>query len=155
MTSRGRIIVAALSLSAAAFVGLTASEGYSAKAIIPIPGDVPTLGFGTTAGVRIGDSITPPRAVERALQDVQQFEGALKRCIQVPLHQHEYDSALQLSYNIGSGAFCGSTVVRRFNAGDYAGACDAFLMWNKAGGRVVAGLASRRERERLLCLGAP
>ena len=152
MSTNSRIMVAALSLSAAAFVGLTASEGYSDKAIIPIPGDVPTLGFGTTSGVRMGDTITPPKAVERALRDVQQFEGALKRCIKVPLHQHEYDAALQLSYNIGSGAFCGSTVVRRFNAGDYTGGCDAMLMWVKAGGRVIPGLVTRRERERALCL---
>jgi lysozyme len=49
-------------------------------------------------------------------------------------------------------AYCGSTVDRRFDARQWAAACDAFLMWNKAGGRVVAGLANRRAAERALCM---
>lgn len=148
-----RIVVASLSFSAAAFGGLVAYENYSPAVIIPIRGDKPTLGFGTTEGVKPGDTITPPKAVARALQDVAKYEGAVKQCVKVPLHQYEYDAALQLSYNIGSTAFCNSTIVRRFNAGDYQGGCDAFLMWNKAGGRMVPGLVKRRERERQLCLG--
>jgi lysozyme len=103
--------------------------------------------------VKLGDTITPPKAVTRALQDVAKYEGAVKQCVTVPLHQHEYDAALQISYNIGPTAFCNSTIVKRFNAGDYAGACDAFLMWNKAGGKVIRGLVVRREAERKLCLG--
>lgn len=61
-------------------------------------------------------------------------------------------AGISLAYNIGTGAYCGSTVARRFNARDWRGACDAFLMWNKAGGRVVRGLVNRREAERRLCL---
>ncbi len=64
----------------------------------------------------------------------------------------QWAAATSLSYNIGSAAYCKSTVDRRFDAGDRRGACDAFLMWNKAGGRVVAGLTSRRRAERALCL---
>jgi lysozyme len=60
-------------------------------------------------------------------------------------------AAISLAYNIGTKGYCGSTVARRFNAGDWAGACDAFLMWNKAGGRVVQGLVNRRRAERDLC----
>lgn len=148
-----RITIAALSLSAAGFVGLVAWEGYTDTAVIPVPGDVPTIGFGTTDGVRMGDRTTPPKALARALSDVSKFEGAIKKCVRVPLHQHEYDAATQLAYNIGESAFCGSTVVRRFNAGDYTGACEAFLMWVKVKGRVVRGLVNRREAERKLCLG--
>jgi lysozyme len=148
-----RIVVAALSLSAAAFGGLVAYEGYSDNAIIPIPGDVPTIGFGTTEGVKLGDKITAPKAVARALQDVAKFEGAVKQCVKVPLHQYEYDAALSISYNIGPTAFCNSTMVRKLNAGDYQGFCDGMLAWDKAGGRVVRGLTLRRQRERALCLG--
>jgi lysozyme len=57
-----------------------------------------------------------------------------------------------LSYNIGPAAYARSTVARRFSIGDYRGGCDAFLMWNRAGGRVVQGLQRRREDERRLCL---
>lgn len=148
-----RIIIATLSLGAAAFVGLTQLEGWCGTACIPIPGDVPTIGFGTTDGVRMGDIITPPKAVARALSDVQKYEGALKRCVKGPLHQHEYDSYVLLMYNIGPTAFCNSTLVKKSNVGDYAGACAEFSRWDKAGGRVVRGLTIRRAKERAMCEG--
>lgn len=146
-----RRAVAALSLSAAGLVSLLQSEGYTSRAVIPIKGDVPTIGFGTTDGVKMGDTITPQAAVSRALSDVSKFEGAIKRCVKVPLTQGEYDAYLSLSYNIGSGAFCGSTLVRKLNSGDYAGACEQVLVWDKAGGRRVQGLTARRNREYAQC----
>lgn len=148
-----RVIIAALSLSAVGLVGIAGYEGYTDRAVIPIPGDVPTIGFGTTAGVRMGDRITPPVALERALRDVQEFEGAIKRCVTVPLYQHEYDAFLSLAYNIGPTAFCNSTLVRKLNAGDYAGACAEISRWNRAGGRVIRGLEIRRAKERAQCEG--
>lgn len=149
-----RVKLAGLALSASALVGLVTHEGWSEKAYIPVPGDVPTIGFGTTEGVRMGDRITPPQALARALQDVQKFEGALKRCVTVPLHQHEYDAYISLSYNIGSNAFCNSTLVRRLNAGDYAGACKEILRWNKFQGRELRGLTIRRQKEYQQCIGS-
>lgn len=65
---------------------------------------------------------------------------------------NQWAAATSLAYNIGVKAYCGSTVDRRFDARQWAAACDAFLMWNKAGGRVVAGLANRRAAERALCM---
>lgn len=61
-------------------------------------------------------------------------------------------ASISLAYNVGAPKFCGSTVARRFKAGNVRGACDAFLMWNKAGGRVVNGLDRRRRAERGICL---
>ena len=148
-----RIAVAALTLSAAAFGGLVAYEGWCGSACIPVPGDVPTLGFGTTDGVRMGDTITPQKAVQRALQDVAKFEGAVKQCVKVPLHQHEYDSYIQFSYNVGSGAFCGSTLVRKLNAGDYSGACSELLRWDRFQGKPLRGLTLRRQSEYTKCMG--
>jgi len=145
--------VAALSLSAAALVGLALHEGYRGEAYIPVPGDVATIGFGTTAGVKMGDRITPEKALARALTDAQKFEGALKQCVKVPLHQHEYDAYIQFSYNVGSTAFCGSTLVRKLNALDYEGACKELLRWTKAGGRELPGLVKRRQAEYQLCRG--
>ncbi|MFV0625209.1 lysozyme [Sphingomonas sp. ac-8] len=66
-------------------------------------------------------------------------------------HPNQLAAAISLAYNIGTNGYCGSTVARRFNADDWSGACDAFLMWNKAGGRVVQGLVNRRRAERDLC----
>jgi lysozyme len=113
-----------------------------------------TIGFGTTQGVKLGDKITPPKALARALSDVQKYEGAIKQCVTVPLYQHEYDSMISLSYNIGSGAFCGSTLVRKLNDGDYAGACREILRWDRAGGRVLRGLTIRRQAEYQQCIGS-
>ena len=56
-----RRTVAALTLSAAALVGIVLHEGYTDRAVIPVKGDVPTIGFGTTSGVKIGDTTTPPK----------------------------------------------------------------------------------------------
>ena len=148
-----RIVVAALSLSAAAFGGLVAYEGYSDTPITPIPGDKLTLGFGTTEGVKPGDKITPPKAVARALQDVAKYEGAVKQCVSVPLTQYEYDAFLSLAYNIGPGNFCGSTLVRVLNAGDYTEACKQILRWDRAQGKQVRGLTLRRQSEYRLCMG--
>lgn len=148
-----RLKTTLLALSAVGLVGLVGYESYTSTAVIPIPGDVPTIGFGTTEGVHLGDKTTPPAALARALQDVQKFEGAIKQCVKVPLHQWEYDAYTQLAYNIGSGAFCSSTLVRLLNAGDYAGACAQISRWNRAGGREVRGLTIRRAKERALCEG--
>jgi len=148
-----RVSIATLALSASALVGIAVHEGYREAAYRPVPGDVPTIGFGTTAGVQMGDRIEPVQALVRKLADVQQFEGALKRCVRVPLHQHEYDAFLSLAYNIGSGAFCSSTLVRKLNAGDYAGACAEILRWDRFQGQPLRGLTLRRQAEHRQCLG--
>lgn len=67
-------------------------------------------------------------------------------------HPNQLAAAISLAYNIGTAGYCRSTADRRFDAGDWRGACDAMLMWNKAGGRVVNGLDRRRRAERALCL---
>lgn len=67
-------------------------------------------------------------------------------------HPNQLSAAISLAYNVGTGAYCRSTVDRRFDAGQWRAACDAFLMWNKAGGKVVNGLDRRRRAERDLCL---
>jgi lysozyme len=157
-----RMAIAALSMSAAAFVGIAAREGYTDKAVIPTRGDVPTYGFGTTEGVRMGDRTNPVAALQRALSDVRKYEGALKKCVGVPLHQAEYDVYTDLSYNIGSAAFCSSTIVKRLNTGDYMGACDAILKFKYAGGydcstpgnKRCAGVWTDRLRSHAQCVAA-
>lgn len=148
-----RTKVAGLALSAAALVSIALHEGYSDRAYQPVPGDKQTIGFGTTEGVKPGDTITPPKALERALRDVQKFEGAIKDCVKVPLYQHEYDAYISLSYNIGSSAFCNSTLVRKLNAGDYEGACAEIRRWVMFQGKPLQGLVNRRETEYKKCIG--
>jgi lysozyme len=148
-----RSALAALALSATALVGLVSHEGYKATAYIPVPGDVPTLGYGTTTGVKLGDRTDPITALQAALLDVNRFEGALKQCVNAPLYQHEYDAFISLSYNIGSGAFCKSTLVKKLNAGDYAGACAEISNWVYFKGKKLNGLVARRAKERAMCEG--
>jgi lysozyme len=153
MIDRKRSAIAGIVLSASALVGIVTHEGYTDTAVIPVPGDVPTIGFGTTSGVKPGDRITPPKALARALTDVQKFEGALKQCVKVPLAQQEYDAYIDLAYNIGASAFCGSTLVKKLNAGDYSGACEQILVWDKFKGRPLPGLTTRRQAEYQQCMG--
>lgn len=158
-----RTLIAALVLSAAGLVGIAVDEGYTSHAVPdPVKGlTVPTIGFGTTSGVKMGDTTTPVKALQRKLSDVRGFEGAIKRCVTVPLHQYEYDAYINLEYNIGSTAFCNSTVVTRLNALDYPGACDAILMWRRVGNvdcstpgnKQCPGLWARRQRLHSQCLG--
>jgi lysozyme len=143
--------IAAISLSATALVAIALHEGYKDMAYIPTPGDVPTIGFGTTGGVKLGDKTTPTQALSRAMVDIQKFEGAVKSCVQVPLTQGEYDAYISLSYNIGSSAFCNSTLVKRLNQSEYALACQEILRWNRFQGKELAGLTKRRQEEYLKC----
>lgn len=165
-----RQLLAVLALSAAGLIGIVAREGYSDKAYPdPVRGTaVPTIGFGTTGGVRMGDTTTPVPALQRALRDVLTYESALKQCVKVPLHQHEYDAYVSLAYNIGAFNFCTggqkgrtSVLVQRLNVGDYAGACDAILGWkyvgktdcSTPGNKTCAGIWKDRLKLHAQCTG--
>lgn len=148
-----RTHVAALTLSASALVGIAVHEGFRSSAYTPVPGDVATIGFGTTEGVRLGDSISVERALIRLMQDATKFEKAVKRCAPVPMYQHEFSAYVSLTYNIGETAFCSSTLAKKLNAGDYKGACDQILRWDKFKGKPLAGLTKRRQQEHQMCLG--
>ena len=150
----GRLKPALLALSASALVGIAVHEGYRGEAYEPVKGDVPTIGFGTTEGVEMGDRITPERALVRLLQDANKFEKAVRRCAPVPMHQYEFDAYVSLTYNIGEGAFCKSTLVKKLNAGDYEGACAQILRWDRFKGRPLPGLTKRRQQEYEQCLGS-
>ncbi|WP_374342614.1 glycoside hydrolase family protein [Azonexus sp.] len=161
-----------LALSAAGLVAIAVSEGYTDKAVIPVPGDKPTLGFGTTDGVKLGDRTTPPQALGKALRDVQVTEAGLKRCIHVALYQHEYDALVRLAYNVGAGAVCDSSIPGKLADNDYAGACRTILdfdkmrdcskplVWDKKKQKWVCqlvpirGLSIRRQTEYRQCMGA-
>jgi lysozyme len=112
-----------------------------------------TICDGDTSNVRPG-MVETPEGCERRLeaQLVAHAEPVL-RCTPVLRNRpDQLAAAVSLAYNIGSAAYCRSTVARRFNAGDLRGGCDAFLMWTKAGGRVVQGLLNRRRDERSICM---
>lgn len=153
MGLKNRLAVAALSLSAAGLVGIANFEGFSDKAYIPVAGDVPTIGFGSTEGVKMGDTISVPKAIERLHRDTEKAESAIGRCVKVPLSQGEFDAFTSFAFNVGTEAFCSSTLVKKLNAGDYSGACQELKRWVYVDGRRVQGLVNRREAEFRLCMG--
>lgn len=124
-------------------------EGLYLKAY-RCPAGVPTIGYGHTAGVAMGQTITQQQADDYLRRDVRQFERAVARLVTVPLTQGQFDALVSFAFNIGDGALAQSTLLRLLNAGDYAGAAAQFDRWNKAGGRVLPGLVRRRAAERAL-----
>jgi lysozyme len=132
-------------------------EGFRAKAY-KCPAGVWTIGYGTTAmaGVGIdpkpGMTVTEEEAEDLLEKTLEKFGEQIRPAITAPINNNEYGAFLSLAYNIGTGAFRKSSALRLFNAGDKAGAAKAILMWNKAGGKVLAGLTRRREAEKKLFL---
>lgn len=99
-----------------------------------------------------GASYTREECIDSLMRQLVAHAEPMVACVPGVTASPEITSAfLSLTYNIGSGAFCRSTVARRFNAGDYAGACEAIEMWKYANGKVVKGLVLRRADERRLC----
>lgn len=149
-----RVRLAGLSLSAAALIGLAVHEGYRDTAYVPVKGDVPTIGFGDTHGVKPGDKTDPIRALVKLGQHAENFQRDLRQCIgDVPMHQHEWDAIVSWAYNVGTGAACSSTLVRKLKAFDYPGACAELLRWDRFNGAPLPGLTKRRQAEHRQCIG--
>lgn len=147
------------SIATAGAVALVAGfEGFRSAAYLPHKDDVPTIGYGQTfytdgRKVKMGDRISEEVA-RTQLNDLIKRDFVLKMaaCVKVPLNEGEFKAFVSLAYNIGAGAFCRSTLVRKLNAGDYVGACREILRWNRSGGRVLSGLQRRRLKEYEICL---
>lgn len=116
-----------------------------------------TIGYGWTKPVdgkpiRAGMTIKQ-EAAERLLKTgLVSYESDVFRLVKVGLTQGQFDALMSFTYNLGARSLSTSTLLRKLNAGDYAGAADEFLRWNKAGGKVLNGLTRRREAERALFL---
>jgi lysozyme len=106
-----------------------------------------TIGTGHTADVRPNMVITDDQAMAYLRQDVQWAEQVVNREVTVDLNQNQFDALVCFVFNVGSGNFCKSTLLRKLNSGDYDGASEQFLAWDKAGGVVVSGLLRRRTAE--------
>ena len=112
-------------------------------------GGVWTIGYGSTGPhVRPGLRITAERAERLLLQDVYRFELAVNQALAgVPVTQNQFSAMVSLAFNIGSGAFRRSTVLKQHRAGRYRLAAAAFLLWVKVGRKTLPGLVRRRRAE--------
>jgi lysozyme len=159
---KARMVVAYMTLGASLLTGVTLVEKYVGVAAIPVPGDVPTYGYGTTAGVKLGDRITPERALIRLLDDLEGIYAAgVKKCVTAPLYQYEYESYVSLAYNIGVPAFCRKAkpgnppnLIDLINSEQYEAACERIEAFKYGPGRkALPGLVKRRAEERAMCEG--
>lgn len=116
-------------------------------------GGVLTYCTGATENAMRGKTYTPAECQAQLERDLERHAAGVARCVPMNrLTAGQRVAFVDAAYNIGVSAFCGSSMARRTNAGDIAGACDALLMWNKVGGKEVRGLTLRRQKERELCL---
>jgi lysozyme len=132
MNNRIRVAIGSLVLSAAGLVAKVAHEGWAPVATVPTQGDVPTVCYGMTqrpdgTPVKLGDKCTPVEGLQRTLAYTAKADAKLRECVKVPLHQEEFDLLDDHAYQYGVGATCSSPIVKRLNAGDYAGACQGYL----------------------------
>ena len=112
-----------------------------------------TIGFGTTIypnGIRVkkGDTCTEAQAKAYMAYDLKKFESTVNSAVTVPLNQNQFDALVSLAYNIGTGAFSESTLVKKLNANNIRGAADQFDVWVNAGGKRMQGLVNRRAKEK-------
>jgi GH24 family phage-related lysozyme (muramidase) len=161
-----KFAISALALSAVGFVGLIVDEGYTDTAVIPVKGDVPTYGFGSTTKedgkpVRMGDTTTPVRAVKRSLAYIQADERKLKSCVTADLSQAEYDLYVNFGYQYGMGRICGD-IARHLNAGRYYDACATLLQFRYVkgfdcatpGNKICRGVWTRQLERHAACYDA-
>lgn len=129
-------------------------EGERTAAYIPVPGDKPTICFGSTAGVKLGDRKTHAECLALLREEAQTYGIGIAYCINwdVNIPSDSLAAFVSLSYNIGTTNFCRSTLVKKLNAGDVRGACDQIPAWDKFHGRPLKGLTNRRAAERARCL---
>jgi lysozyme len=117
------------------------------------PAGIPTIGYGHTAGVKMGQSITKAEAEALLREDVTRFESHVDALVKVPLTQGQWDALSSWVYNLGPTNLERSTLLRKLNAGDYAGASAEFGKWVNAGGKPLTGLIRRRAAERAMFEG--
>ncbi len=118
------------------------------------PVGIPTICFGETRGVKMGDKATVAECKEMLGTALIEFEMGMRACLRAPdaLPDGAYMAFISFAYNVGTGAFCKSTLARKANAGDIRGACNELPKWATARGIKLPGLVKRREAERQLCL---
>tara|TARA_R110002126_G_scaffold263033_1_gene406040 strand:- start:762 stop:1205 length:444 start_codon:yes stop_codon:yes gene_type:complete len=127
-------------------------EGCELKAYKCAAG-VLTIGYGSTKGVKEGDTLTQEEADNLLLHEMDEYEGYIKDNVTVDLNQSQFDALVSWVFNLGPSNLSSSTLLTRINNKDWDDVPNQIKRWNKAGGRVLDGLIRRREAEALLFEG--
>jgi lysozyme len=129
--------------------GIALVKKHEACKLVAYPDSrsIPTIGYGHTAGVKLGDTCTQDQADAWLADDLIEAETDVNKLVTVPLSQHEFDALVDFTYNVGYGNLRSSTLLTLLNQRKYASAGSQFLVWNKAGGVIIQGLVNRRRDE--------
>lgn len=113
-----------------------------------------TIGYGhlILPSESFPNPLTEKQAEDLLRKDLATSEAGVARLVKVKLSQQQFDALVSFTFNLGAGNLQSSTLLKKLNAGDYSGAAEELLRWNKAGGKEVAGLTRRRAAERKLFL---
>lgn len=166
---KARTVVASLTLSAAALIGIAVSEGYTDRAVIPTKNDRPTLGYGSTfhadgTPVKLGDKTDPVRALVMLQAHISKEEASFQRSLAgARLYQHEYDAYMDFVYQFGQGRWWDSSMRKHVLAGDYRRGCDALLLYKFSGGydcstpgnKRCSGVWTRQLKRHQKCVSPP
>lgn len=132
-------------------------EGFSPK----LTDDVghPMIGYGcdlsvTEAKKYEGKTITEQEATDLLISRLLPAMQFIQKSVKVKLTENQFDALSDFVYNVGAGNFYKSTLLKKLNQGDYAGAAEEFVKWNMAGGKVLPGLTARRLEEKKLFLSS-
>ena len=131
---------------------IISSESFRSKAYQD-SGGVWTIGFGTTDGVKEGDTITVEDAFSRLIDHIEMVERELYRLIDTHITQGEFDAMVSFVYNIGTGAFAKSTILKKINESNFGEAAKEFNRWVYDNGKKLKGLIARRKKEEALFRG--
>jgi len=138
-----------LKMNAAGFSLIKLFEGLRLEAYQDSVG-IWTIGYGHTAGVKQGQIITSQEAENLLMKDIASTESGVRKLVPGSCTDNQFSALVCFAFNVGVGNLSKSTLLKKFKAGDIAGAADEFLNWNKAGGKVLPGLTNRRVAERQL-----
>lgn len=166
---KARTVVASLTLSAAALIGVALEEAYVDTAMIPTKNDRPTLGYGSTfhadgTPVKLGDKTDPARALVMLQAHISKEEASFQRSLAgARLYQHEYDAYMDFVYQFGQGRWWGSSMRKHVLAGEYRLACDALLKYRFSGGydcstpgnKRCSGVWTRQLKRHQKCVSPP
>lgn len=118
------------------------------------PIGIPTICYGETRGVVMGQTKTAEQCKDMLGNRLIEFSSGIDKCLadEKNIPDKTYGAFVSFAYNVGVGAFCSSTLVKKANGGDLVGACNELPRWTRAGGIVLPGLVKRRAEERSLCI---
>lgn len=142
--------IAILLAAAAGAPIVTEMEGRVLRAYRD-PVGIVTACDGDTRDVRMGQVFTDEECDRRLLVALVEHGAQIAPCIKRDLPTPTHGAFLSFAYNVGASQFCGSTLLRKANAGDLRGACSELSKWVYAKGRILPGLVKRRAKERALC----